>query len=169
MAPGAQTPGSTRALTEELREWSASYRSPAERHSPAPGEPGPSSLGADADEDESAAFTLHLKTLDNATRAVSVRPSMRISELKLLAHPLTDLPPARQRLLFRGRELQDDQTVGAYRIEDQDVVHVIARPEGTGFLMRETAVACRHGNTVVPRVAQVWPCTSCNAQETRGI
>ena len=98
-----------RPLTSELRAWAASYRGPS-----ASDEAGPSSSASAPAADSDESFSIYLKTLDNeTTQPLAVKASMRVSELKLLAHPVTDVAPTRQRLFFRGRELRDEATLGS--------------------------------------------------------
>jgi hypothetical protein len=39
----------------------------------------------------------------------------------------TSIPEDRQRLIYRGRVLEDDQSLDAYNVEDGHTIHMVAR------------------------------------------
>ena len=138
------TSTSARPLTEELRAWAARYRGPSASlparsteqpagSSNASGEAstatGPASEAGHSSS-SSDQFTVHLKTIDNATHPVCVQPHFRVSDLKQLAEPLVSVPVHRQRLVFRGKVLHDEELLSSCQLNEADVLHVVARPEG---------------------------------------
>ena len=60
---------------------------------------------------------------------VTVRPSTTVLEVKRLAEPFVSAPPYRQRLVFRGRVLHDDQRQCVPRNRSRRHSRVV-RPEG---------------------------------------
>jgi hypothetical protein len=58
-----------------------------------------------------ATFTIKIKTMQPAVHEVEVNPNMTIIQLKDIIEPKVNLVPARQRLIFKGRALQDTQTL----------------------------------------------------------
>ena len=56
-------------------------------------------------------FNLRVKTLAPATHEVSVAPSTTVAALKAVVAPLAGCPAHRQRLIFRGRVINDGQTL----------------------------------------------------------
>ena len=56
-------------------------------------------------------FTIRVKTLAPATHDVSVSPTTTVAALKQVVATLTGVPAHRQRLIFRGRVVNDGQTI----------------------------------------------------------
>jgi hypothetical protein len=57
------------------------------------------------------AFTIRVQTLAPATHEVSVVPSTTVAALKQTVSTLAGVPAHRQRLIWRGRVIQDAQTL----------------------------------------------------------
>ena len=75
--------------------------------SDARGPPAPSSGG-------SPLIKLKIKTMEPATHELEVPRSITISSLKAdHISALVNAPPERQRIIFRGRALRDEQTLDA--------------------------------------------------------
>ena len=111
---------SPRALTAELRAWANRYRGPSSSNTTTASAAAPSSESSANDaaaelappaQPSSEHFTVHLKTIDNSTHPVCVHAQLSVAELKQLAEPLVGIPVQRQRLVFRGKVLRDEQTV----------------------------------------------------------
>jgi hypothetical protein len=56
-------------------------------------------------------YTIRVKTLVPATHQVSVVPSTTSSALKQVVATITSVPAHRQRLIWRGRVMEDAQTM----------------------------------------------------------
>jgi hypothetical protein len=56
-------------------------------------------------------FPLRIKTLEPATHEVSVFPSTTVAALKNVVAALAGVPAHRQRLIWRGRVINDAQTL----------------------------------------------------------
>ena len=59
-------------------------------------------------------------------------PSEPISNIKETIQNKEGIPPDQQRLIYQGRQLDDDLTVGDYGIKDGVVLHLILRLRGGG-------------------------------------
>jgi hypothetical protein len=71
---------------------------------------------------------ISVKTINNETFAYSILPSTIVIELKRLLSESTTIDIIRQRLIFRGRVLQDDLPLSDYNINSGHVLHMVARP-----------------------------------------
>ena len=74
-------------------------------------------------------FELNVKTMDSKVHRVVISPSLSIEELKKQLSYSTTISEDRQRLIYRGRVLEDSQTISSYAIESGNTIHLIARPE----------------------------------------
>jgi hypothetical protein len=58
---------------------------------------------------------------------------MRVSELKELIEKQDQTPFDQQRLVYNGKQLEDDRTLDYYNITQDTVVHIILRIRGGMF------------------------------------
>jgi len=75
---------------------------------------------------------IHIKiiTMDNQRHNIVVNLGMFVPELKALVQIKTGIEISRQRVIHRGKVLENDKTLRNYHLEDGHTVHVVARPEG---------------------------------------
>ena len=52
---------------------------------------------------------------------------LKVLDLKKEIHKKINLEPQRQRLIFQGKALKDNDTLKSYKIEDNQVIHLVAR------------------------------------------
>ncbi|CAK90898.1 unnamed protein product (macronuclear) [Paramecium tetraurelia] len=78
------------------------------------------------DEQFNEEICVKIKTLDNHTLDVRIKQSQTVNELKNLIEIVSSIPSSRQRLLFKGRQLSNEDTLISLNIEDQCVVHLVA-------------------------------------------
>ena len=69
-----------------------------------------------------------MKTINNETFAYSIPSNTVVIELKRLLRDSTSIDIPRQRLIFRGRVLQDNLTLTDYSVVTGHVLHMVARP-----------------------------------------
>lgn len=71
------------------------------------------------------AFTV--KSSNDVKYTLTLPLSTQVSELKekLSAPEYADTPPERQRLIYSGRVLKDNETLGTYKIQDGHTVHLV--------------------------------------------
>ncbi|CAK56026.1 unnamed protein product (macronuclear) [Paramecium tetraurelia] len=78
------------------------------------------------DEQFNEEICVKIKTLDNHTLDVRIKQSSTVNDLKNLIEISSTIPSSRQRLLFKGRQLNNEDTLVSLNIEDQCVVHLVA-------------------------------------------
>ena len=74
-----------------------------------------------------AAITVLVKTMDESRYEVVVPSDSAVSELKSAIVEKTGVPTDRQRLIFRGRTLGNDETLSSCSIAEGSTVHLVAR------------------------------------------
>lgn len=78
---------------------------------------------------EQTQLSLKVRTLDQRTYSITIGAAASVPQLKELIAVQTGVTLARQRLIYRGRVLKNDQTLAAYSLEDGHVLHLVARTE----------------------------------------
>ncbi|CAK4068014.1 unnamed protein product [Aphanomyces euteiches] len=72
---------------------------------------------------------IRIKMQNDQTFSLRVAPDVSISELKASVQTSSLVPPARQRLIYRGKLLRDNDILSTYNVQDGHTVHMVARPE----------------------------------------
>eukprot|EP01138_Halocafeteria_seosinensis_P014127 gb/GECG01014425.1/.p1 GENE.gb/GECG01014425.1/~~gb/GECG01014425.1/.p1 ORF type:complete len:754 (+),score=74.97 gb/GECG01014425.1/:1-2262(+) len=73
-------------------------------------------------------ITVRVKTLDDTIFEVTCCSSSTIEEFKRVVRSRTELSIARQRLIFQGRQLQNNDTLDSYSVRNGATLHLVARP-----------------------------------------
>lgn len=73
-------------------------------------------------------ITIKIRTFEKDLE-VQISNTAKISNLKEKIESVSKVPSNRQRLIFRGHLLKDEETISSYKISDKDVVHLIAKLE----------------------------------------
>ncbi|GMF11718.1 unnamed protein product [Phytophthora lilii] len=76
---------------------------------------------------EGAQLSLKVRTLDQKTYPITIGAAASVPQLKELVAVETGVTLARQRLIYRGRVLKNDQTLASYSLEDGHVLHLVVR------------------------------------------
>ncbi|ESQ30017.1 hypothetical protein EUTSA_v10012126mg [Eutrema salsugineum] len=76
---------------------------------------------------DAAAMTIYVKTLSGRTITLEAKGSDTIGEVKAKYEEIDGTPVQQQRLIFRGRELQNGRTVAEYDITHESTLHIASR------------------------------------------
>ncbi|KAF3192805.1 hypothetical protein TWF225_011604 [Orbilia oligospora] len=101
---------------------------------PAPAESSSSVAVADEPKDEEISFTV--KSIADNKIPITVNRFISVADLKQkLAEP-SSIPADRQRLIYSGRVLKDDQTLDNYKIQNGHTVHLVKGAASTASAAR---------------------------------
>ncbi len=75
-------------------------------------------------------FQLFVKTLTGSTIVLRAHASLSVQELKKKIEEIEHIPIDQQRLVFAGKQLEDDNTLDHYRIKCEMTLHLVLRLRG---------------------------------------
>ncbi|PKU82065.1 Ubiquitin [Dendrobium catenatum] len=73
---------------------------------------------------------IFVKTLQGNKFALQVEPSETICNIKTMIKDKKGFPTDQQRLIYAGRELQDDRTLSYYKIQKNYTLYLVLRQQG---------------------------------------
>jgi ubiquilin len=76
---------------------------------------------------EDTSITFNVKASNDAKFTLTLPPSTTVSDLKnkLASSEYADTPAERQRLIYSGRVLKDNETLATYKIKDGHTIHLV--------------------------------------------
>lgn len=103
--------------------------------------------------DTGECMTIYLKTLTGCTINVHTHTAETIESLKKTICNQTGTPADQQRLIFAGKQLDDNSNLQFYNIQRESTVHMVLRLRG-GMLTHESGRRAANAHGTVPLYAQ---------------
>ena len=74
-----------------------------------------------------SAMHIFVKTFDGTNLTVEAEPNEMVKAIKAKIYDAEGILPEQQRLIFAGKELEDEKTLSDYNVQKESTIHLILR------------------------------------------
>lgn len=75
-------------------------------------------------------FHIYIKNLEGQTYTIAVNGKTTVEQLKILIYAKCYIPADAQRLIYAGKQLENEYTLEHYNVQPKDTLHLVLRMTG---------------------------------------